>query len=140
MIGSILRLIECFFNLSQDKPKYSCIVVIHRPNKALGYYGAEVAAPVFKEIALKIFNTTPIEVIVPDLKLANQQITPDKIKQILADQIIPNVKGMPGMDALMVLERLGLEVKLKGKGKVFRQSLKHGSKVKSNQQILLELS
>jgi len=126
--------------LSQDKPKYSCIVVIHRPNKALGYYGAEVAAPVFKEIALKIFNTTPIEVIVPDLKLANQQITPDKIKQILADQIIPNVKGMPGMDALMVLERLGLEVKLKGKGKVFRQSLKHGSKVKSNQQILLELS
>ena len=123
-----------------DKPKYSCIVVIHRPNKALGYYGAEVAAPVFKEIALKIFNTTPIEVIVPDLNLANQQITPDKIKQILADQIIPNVKGMPGMDALMVLERLGLEVKLKGKGKVFRQSLKHGLKIKSNQQILLELS
>ena len=123
-----------------EAPKYSCIVVIHRPNKALGYYGAEVAAPVFKEIALKIFNATPVEVVVPDLNLANQEISQSKIEQILGDKIIPNVKGMPGMDALMVLERLGLKVKLKGKGKVFKQSLKHGSKVKSNQQILLELS
>ena len=123
-----------------DAPKYSCIVVIHRPNKALGYYGADVAAPVFKEIALKIFNATPVEVLLPDLNLANHEINQSKIEQILVDQVIPNVKGMPGMDALMVLERLGLKVKLKGKGKVFKQSLKHGSKVKSNQQILLELS
>ena len=56
------------------------------------------------------------------------------------DQIIPNVMGMQAMDALMLLERLGLKVQLKGKGKVVRQSIKQGSKVKSNQQILLELS
>ena len=30
-----------------DKPKYSCIVVIHKPNKSKGYYGSTVAAPVF---------------------------------------------------------------------------------------------
>ncbi|MDO1445806.1 penicillin-binding protein [Rhodocytophaga aerolata] len=37
-----------------DKPKYSCIVVIDGPQ---GYrqYGAEVAAPVFKEIADKVY-------------------------------------------------------------------------------------
>ena len=34
-----------------DKPKYSCIVVIHNPDKKKGYYGATVAGPVFKEIA-----------------------------------------------------------------------------------------
>ena len=47
---------------------------------------------------------------------------------------------MQAMDALMLLERLGLKVQLKGKGKVMRQSIKQGSKVKSKQQILLELS
>ena len=31
-----------------EKPKYSCIVVIHRPEKSIGYYGATVAAPVLK--------------------------------------------------------------------------------------------
>ena len=42
-----------------NKPKYSCIVVIHKPNKKKGYYGATVAAPVFKKIADKIYSLTP---------------------------------------------------------------------------------
>ena len=37
-----------------DNPKYSCIVVINDP-KENGFYGAIVAAPVFKEIADKVF-------------------------------------------------------------------------------------
>ena len=45
-----------------DKPKYSCIVVIHSPNKKLGYYGSTVAAPVFKKIAKKIYTSTTEEV------------------------------------------------------------------------------
>ena len=40
-----------------DRPKYTCIVVIHDPKKEKGYYGATVAAPVFKEIAQKIYTT-----------------------------------------------------------------------------------
>ena len=39
-----------------DKPKYSCIVVINSPSKGV-YYGGAVAAPVFKEIADKIYAT-----------------------------------------------------------------------------------
>ena len=42
-----------------DEPKYSCIVVIHKPNKKLGYYGNIVAAPVFERIARKIYTETP---------------------------------------------------------------------------------
>src|SRR5690606_27392415 len=38
-----------------DNPKYSCIVVIHRPTKH-SYYGGDVAGPVFKRIAQKIFT------------------------------------------------------------------------------------
>ncbi|MDA0195190.1 MAG: penicillin-binding protein [Bacteroidetes bacterium] len=37
-----------------DKPKYSCIVVIDNP-KRYRIYGSDVAAPVFKEIADKIY-------------------------------------------------------------------------------------
>jgi cell division protein FtsI (penicillin-binding protein 3) len=36
-----------------DYPKYSCIVVIHDPDKNIGYYGADVSGPVFKKIAQK---------------------------------------------------------------------------------------
>ena len=42
-----------------EKPEYSCIVVINKPNKKIGYYGGEVAAPVFKEIAEKLFLGLP---------------------------------------------------------------------------------
>jgi cell division protein FtsI (penicillin-binding protein 3) len=40
-----------------DNPKYSCIVVINRPN-AGAIYGGVVAAPVFKEIADKVYATS----------------------------------------------------------------------------------
>ncbi len=39
-----------------DNPQYSCIVVIVGPKN--GYYGASVAAPVFKEIADKVYSTS----------------------------------------------------------------------------------
>lgn len=37
-----------------ENPKYTCIVVVNRPSNG-EYYGSHVAAPVFKEIAEKIF-------------------------------------------------------------------------------------
>ena len=39
-----------------EEPRYSCIVVIHDPKHG-GYYGSTVAAPVFKELADKIYST-----------------------------------------------------------------------------------
>ncbi len=39
-----------------ERPKYSCIVVINKPRRG-GFYGADVAGPVFREIADRIFST-----------------------------------------------------------------------------------
>ncbi len=39
-----------------DNPKYSCIVVVNDPAQGK-YYGGSVAAPVFKEIADKVYAT-----------------------------------------------------------------------------------
>lgn len=41
-----------------DNPKYSCIVVINNPTTG-GYYGGVISAPVFREIADRIYATDP---------------------------------------------------------------------------------
>lgn len=127
-----------------DKPKYSCIVVIHKPKTSIGYYGNVVAAPVFKTIAKKIYTDTPMvdEVrvnVVPSDKLEQVYVTYNKKSQ-KEYKTMPNVVGMSGMDALAFLENLGFRVKIKGNGKVKKQSLKTGVRIKDNQEIVLELS
>lgn len=127
-----------------DNPKYSCIVVIHKPNKSIGYYGNIVAAPVFKEIAQKIYSDTPVidEVVLP--KKSSQFVENDYQKYYAnvnkTYSTIPNVTGMSGMDAVSLLENLGLKVKFRGSGKVKEQSIEAGTKLEKNKTITLELS
>jgi len=52
-----------------DKPRYSCIVVVYAPNNNV-YYASQVAAPIFKEIADKVYATS-IEMH-PNLVASNQ--------------------------------------------------------------------
>lgn len=54
--------------------------------------------------------------------------------------MIPNVRGMAGMDAVALLGNLGLKVKVVGVGKVKKQSLQAGQNIVKNSSILLELS
>jgi cell division protein FtsI (penicillin-binding protein 3) len=54
--------------------------------------------------------------------------------------IMPNLRGMSAMDAIAILENMGLKVQVKGSGTVSRQSIKSGQKVKANTTITLELS
>ncbi len=54
--------------------------------------------------------------------------------------IMPNVKGLPAMDALALLENMGLKVKLEGTGIVKNQSINKGIKIKKNQTVVLETS
>ena len=52
---------------------------------------------------------------------------------------LPNVKGLTIKDALYILERKGLKVSVKGKGRVVRQSLRPGSKIIRGKQIEITL-
>ncbi len=127
-----------------ENPKYSCIVVIHEPDKSVGYYGADVSGPVFKKVAQKIFTDTPIVDEIQSLALTNEAIEKEfesfyKTAQTYLT-IMPNVKGLPAMDALALLENMGLKVKLSGTGIVKKQSIKKGIKVKKNQAVVLETS
>ncbi|WP_196891373.1 penicillin-binding protein [Aureivirga marina] len=126
-----------------DEPKYSCIVVIHEPLKEKGYYGATVAAPVFKKIAQKIYTDTPSEIEIESGSYGSEKLNQkfDKYFEI-SDKyvtIVPSVVGLPGMDAISILENLGLKVKYKGTGVVKKQSIKKGEKIKKGNTIYLDL-
>lgn len=112
-----------------ENPKYSCIVVIHRPNKSIGYYGSTVAAPVFKTIAKKIFNDIPKKI-----EISYSAFTD------LDNNTVPNVKGLNQKEAIKKLKNKGMTVKVKGKGIVKSQSIKPGSKIKNQQKIVIESS
>ena len=121
-----------------DKPKYSCIVVIHRPDKKLGYYGSTVAAPVFKKIAKKIHNSLPKIFYIQSQQI--QQLFSEDVSIASNGSVIPDLKGLTPMEAISVLEPMGLTVVIKGKGKVKKQSIKAGASFKINQKIVLILS
>ncbi len=127
-----------------DQPKYSCIVIIHKPSKNKGIYGADVAGPVFKRIAQKIFTDSPTTNEIKNLeqndKIQDQNFEKYYISDLDKNQVMPNVKGMPGMDAIALLGNLGLEVRVVGVGKVKNQSVAPGNKIEKKSTIILELS
>ena len=129
-----------------DLPKYSCIVVVHKPSTVNNnYYGADVAGPVFKRIAQKIFTDSPSR---NELKNINKKIQKQEtdygsyfIKmQKQQSLIVPNVKGMAGMDAIALFGNMGIKVKIIGIGKVKKQSIQAGENLSKNTTITLELS
>ncbi|MCH2034831.1 MAG: transpeptidase family protein [Tenacibaculum sp.] len=125
-------------------PKYSCIVVIHEPDVMKGYYGAKVAAPVFKEIAHKIYTSKPSSVQMVTDSVVSKTIDKDYNKYFAVvskyKTIMPKVIGMSGMDAISLLENMGLKVSFSGMGKVTEQSIERGVKIKKGTTIHLKLS
>jgi cell division protein FtsI (penicillin-binding protein 3) len=158
-----------------DKPAYSCIVVVYNPSVA-GYYGGEVALPVFKDIADKVYATNLQMHKQLDIQLANiPPVKPGITKSAIQacnksgidvktlgeqsaysridkrntievfsslqfkDGVVPSVAGMGLRDALYLLETTGLQVKVKGKGSVQKQSIQAGTKIIKGQVITIEL-
>jgi cell division protein FtsI (penicillin-binding protein 3) len=128
-----------------DQPKYSCIVVVHEPNTSKNnYYGADVAGPVFKRIAQKIFTDVPSTNEIKNLnrrsKIQEKNYAQYYEKSQQQHKVIPNVHGMSGMDAVALLENLGVKVRAIGVGRVKKQSLKPGEALDKGKTIILELS
>jgi len=162
-----------------NDPQYSCIVVIRTKPHAALHYGGSLAAPVFKEVATKLYAMY-VNRKAPDLLASKKDSTAyfyagntKNIKKVFATlnvsygdsaaqgewanvfannyqpvikssmvsrQLMPNVKGMGFKDALHVLETMGVKVSVKGRGKVFNQSVAPGSIIAKGTSVLLELS
>ena len=124
-----------------ENPKYSCIVVIHKPEKKIGYYGNIVAAPVFKKIAQKIYSDTAIEDRLKEIEISELESKNDIYISLDKDRsLMPNVTKLNLSDAIALLENLGLVVEVSGNGNKINQSVKSGSKINKNQKVILKLS
>lgn len=148
-----------------DKPKYSCIVVIYRPNQN-GYYATQVAAPVFKEIAdivyaneidihpenhnqqfndlAQNFDNTNQDKLQTKLgidwnSLIANNTNPETFAEFTQISKIPDVTGLGASDAVFLLENLGLVVKMKGRGLVKKQSLDPGISFRKGDHIYLNM-
>ncbi len=127
-----------------NNPQYSCIVVINKPEKSLGYYGGLVSAPVFQKIAQKIHTITPKTSIYDNNKstlaaLEEEYNSYKTTHKMIASQM-PNVVGMTVMDAVSMLENLGLQVVFTGNGRVKEQSIKEGEQIKKGLKVALNVS
>ncbi|WP_310380742.1 penicillin-binding protein [Flavobacterium sp.] len=129
-----------------DNPKYSCIVVVHKPSTANNnYYGADVAGPVFKRIAQKIFTDAPSTNEIKNVNRKIQKQEQDYDTYFVKSQkqqksVVPNVRGMSAMDAVALFGNLGVKVKIIGNGKVKTQSIQAGELLGKNTTIILELT
>lgn len=162
-----------------NKPKYTCIVVIKNKPHVVKYFGGAVAAPVFREIADKLFAadaddqpvfiaksatdsisykwsgySTDAKNILKEMKVSfkdsadkgewgyvyNNSNTPAIKALAIADNTIPDVKGMGLKDALFLLENMNIKVQVKGKGKITNQSLAAGQTIAKGQTMVLELN
>ena len=120
-----------------NKPKYSCIVVIHKPNKKKGYYGATVAAPVFKKIADKIYSLTPELVNYNKTEKLNSTQIYTKVENPLIDvDNLSIIKGKNYKNILPALENLGFDVSFIGSGLVIKN---FRFKNKSQKKIVISL-
>jgi len=143
-----------------ENPQYSCIVVIVNPSKGL-YYGGSVAAPVFLDIAQKVYATNPtlhrkkndsIQIRTTPKNLAGNLNDLKQICTVLGAEsfftfssvtpkigVVPDVNGMGIRDAVYLLEKAGYKVTFTGKGKVYKQSVEPGIFVNRGTVINLEL-
>jgi cell division protein FtsI (penicillin-binding protein 3) len=65
------------------------------------------------------------------IDLANRYIEPG---------IMPNVTGMGVKDAIYILEKMGLNVKIKGRGSIREQSIKAGEPVEEGDMVILKMT
>jgi len=117
-----------------DNPKYSCIVVIHKPNKSKGYYGSTVAAPVFKKISDKIHSLTPINFDLNPTKIEEVYERFENDELIITSSDLAVIRGKSFNKVLPLLENMGYEVISRGKGILVKNY-----KIKSNNKVEVEL-
>lgn len=124
-----------------ENPEYTCIVIINNPDTSTGFYGGSVAGPTFKEIAEKMYTRTPHIDTLKTLNVTNELIDKsyDNYFELAKNQDLkmPNLVGLSAMDAIPLLENLGVRAKLSGNGMITRQSVKPGMKLTKQQEINL---
>lgn len=122
-----------------DAPKYSVVVVVNSPNPDIGYYGSKVAAPVVKQIADKLYTEIPELIQSPEQPLMPDHSDWENIRAALDGGQLPKLVGLPGFQAIALLENAGYQISIRGNGNVAAQYPPAGSRVNKSATIQLNL-
>lgn len=161
-----------------NDPQYSCIVVVRTRPHAAQHYGGQIAAPVFREVATKLYaayvkkgnemkispqkdstayfyagNSDDIKEVFGTLKVnytdsvqndAWSAVWPENYQPVVrgktvSPDIIPDLRGLGLKDALYLMEKAGVRVRVNGKGKVMMQSIAAGTSVRKGMTMIIDL-
>ncbi|MFN5327162.1 MAG: penicillin-binding protein [Bacteroidota bacterium] len=147
-----------------DAPKYSCIVVIKNKPFAPRYYGAQIAGPVFRTIANKLYtidrdlykyykhpllidttrkstkgNPSDHKLIAQKFDAKKKETRLQYVSNNISSGTMPDLNGYGLKDALEILENQEVQVIAYGKGKVISQSIPAGTALQRGQTVYLNL-
>jgi cell division protein FtsI (penicillin-binding protein 3) len=98
-------------------------------------YHKEISA-VLKDLDIKQKGDNHTEWVITEKKEDFIELKP----RILKDNLVPNVVSMGLKDALFILENMGMDVKVVGRGSVRSQSILPGTRVRKGDRIVLTMS
>ena len=102
-----------------ENPEYVLLLCVDEPGTGV-YYGSMVAAPYAKQVFSGLFNY---------LNIAPTNLTED-LEKLQPNIEVPNLVGMPLMQAISTLKKLKLEYEIDGEGDfVTWQSVPSGEKL-----------
>lgn len=133
-----------------DNPQIITLILVNSPK--IGRYGGQVAAPIFKKISERIIknnynkflekkeNIIPVKNIKAvyvkknyktkgNLKRLNLDFTGDISKARM--NVMPNLINRTLSETISILTKLGIRFKVSGSGKIVKQSIRPGTKLKA---------
>jgi cell division protein FtsI (penicillin-binding protein 3) len=120
-----------------DQPDLIVYVVIDNPKGEL-YYGSQIAAPVFRELAEKLVGL--LGIITDDSHVVEHSgtVTVARSNDVIIETRIPDLVGTPKRLILPLFERKDLQLVLIGEGYVVRQNPEPGTPFKKGMKLILE--
>jgi membrane peptidoglycan carboxypeptidase len=140
--------------LPSRAPEYTIVVVIDSPHGTNGYFGGQVAAPIFKRIGEALLRrggvpptlNPPTPVLVRretpahrERPVSGPSERPAIVSAAGADGLMPDMTGLSARDALTVMARLGFSPRIEGVGLVREQSPAPGVPLESRTSVTLRL-
>ncbi len=119
-----------------DNPQLIVYVVVQNP-KGQSYYGSQIAAPIFKDVATGLIDKLGIPR--AGTRTAPAQPPAGSARQVEIDAVMPDLTGTPKKLLLPLLLRKDISVTINGSGRVVSQSPPAGTKIATGTKVVLEL-
>lgn len=156
------RITFCGF-FPYEKPQYSCIVLLGKPDLPGMPSAGRYCGGVLKKIAETLYSMGRLDVPMAMPSDSTQTFAPSIMKGDITEtrQVLqrlgvrgdvsdcynietycdsmPDVSGMGARDALYLLEQAGLNVSIQGRGRVYEQSIPRGAALQPGTTVILKL-